>query len=154
MSASAMRETTISEKGAERRIGRSIGAVLAGMIASIVLSLGTDVLLHMVRVFPPWGASMVGYDGALLLATFYRTIYGVVGSYIAARLAPNRPMLHAIVLGTLGFTVSIFGAVATWNGGPAFGPHWYPVVLVVLALPTAWVGGRVRLAQVGQRSAL
>jgi hypothetical protein len=154
MSASAMRETTISEKGAERRIGRSIGAVLAGMIASIVLSLGTDVLLHMVRVFPPWGASMVGYDGALLLATFYRTIYGVVGSYIAARLAPNRPMLHAIVLGTLGFTVSIFGAVATWNGDPAFGPHWYPVVLVVLALPTAWVGGRVRLAQVGQRSAL
>jgi len=119
------------------RIGRSIGAVLAGMIAGIVLSLGTDLVLHAARVFPPWGASMAGYDGALLVATIYRTIYGVAGSYIAAWLAPHRPMLHAMVLGILGFSVCILGAVATWNGGPAFGPHWYPVALVVLALPTA-----------------
>ena len=130
-----------------RRIGRSIGAVLAGMFTGIVLTLGTDLVLHAARVFPPWGASMAGYDGALLVATIYRTIYGVAGSYIAALLAPHRPMLHAMVLGILGFAVCILGAVATWNGGPAFGPHWYPVALVVLALPTAWVGGKLRLAQ-------
>jgi hypothetical protein len=56
-------------------------------------------------------------------------------------------MLHSMVLGALGFVVSILGAVATWHGGPAFGPHWYPVALVVLALPTAWVGARLYLAQ-------
>jgi hypothetical protein len=93
---------------------------------------------------------MTGYEAALLLATIYRTIYGVFGSYIAARLAPDRPMLHAMILGVLGFAVSILGAVATWNGGPAFGPHWYPVALVVLALPTAWVGGKIRLAQLSK----
>ena len=152
MSERAMGEGVISEEGPQRRIGRSIVAVLAGMIVGIVLSLGTDLVLHMAHVFPPLGASMTGYDGPLLLATIYRTLYGVLSSYIAARLAPHRPMLHAIVLGALGFAVSILGAVVTWNKGPAFGPHWYPVALVVLALPTAWLGGKLRLAQVGARA--
>jgi hypothetical protein len=152
MSERAMGEGVISEEGPQRRIGRSIVAVLAGMIVGIVLSLGTDLVLHMAHVFPPLGASMTGYDGPLLLATIYRTLYGVLSSYIAARLAPHRPMLHAIVLGALGFAVSILGAVVTWNKGPAFGPHWYPVALIVLALPTAWLGGKLRLAQVGARA--
>jgi hypothetical protein len=140
-------EERMTEIRTQPSIGRSIVAVLAGMIVGIVLSLGTDVVLHKAHVFPPWGASMAGYDGALLLAIIYRTIYGVVGSYIAARLAPSRPMLHAMVLGLLGFAVSILGAVATWNQGPAFGPHWYPVALVVLALPTAWAGGKLHAMQ-------
>jgi hypothetical protein len=147
-----MSEGLLRDTPPPRRIGRSIGAVLAGMITGIVLTLGTDLVLHAARVFPPWGASMVGYDGALLVATIYRTIYGVAGSYIAAWLAPHRPMLHAMVLGILGFAVCILGAVATWNGGPAFGPHWYPVALVVLALPTAWVGGKLRLMQLHGRA--
>jgi hypothetical protein len=151
MSEHAVGKGASAERGSPRRIGRSIGAVLAGMVVGIVLSLGTDVVLHKAHVFPPWGASMAGYDGALLFATIYRTIYGVVGSYIAARLAPRRPMLHAMVLGTLGFVVSILGAVMTWNRGPAFGPHWYPVALVVLALPTAWAGGKLRLIQLTPR---
>lgn len=129
------------------RVLRSIVAVLAGMIVGIALTLGTDELLHLTHVFPPWGASMVGFDGLLLLATVYRTIYGIAASYITARLAPGRPMLHAMVGGTLGLLASIVGAVATWNKGPAFGPHWYPLALVVLALPTAWAGGKLRLVQ-------
>ena len=137
----------MSETHPPRRIGRSIGAVLTGMLAGIVLSIGTDIVLHAIGVFPPWGQSMVGFEGSLLLATVYRTVYGVAGSYIAARLAPNRPMTHALVLGALGLAVSIVGAVVTWNKGPAFGPHWYPVALVVLAMPTAWAGGKLRVMQ-------
>ena len=109
----------------------------------IVSTLGTDVVLHAVGVFPPWGASMVGFDGPLLLATVYRTVYGVLGSYIIARLAPDRPMQHALVGGFLGLAVSIVGAAVTWNKGPAFGPHWYPLALIVLAMPQAWAGGRL-----------
>ncbi len=152
MSEQAMVEAAISEKGPGRRLGRSIVAVLAGMIVGIILSLGKDLLLHNIHVFPPWGASMTGYDAALLLATIYRTIYGVLGSYIAARLAPNRSMLHAMILGFVGLAVTLLGAAVTWNGGPAFGPHWYPVALVVLALPAAWAGGKLRLAQVSATS--
>jgi hypothetical protein len=133
-------EAVMSETPSPRRIGRSIGAVLAGMFAGIILTLGTDELLHLTHVFPPWGDSMVGYDGSLLLATAYRTIYSVAASYMTARLAPNRPMLHALVGGVLGLIASSVGAAATWNKGPAFGPHWYPLSLVVLALPSAWAG--------------
>ena len=132
------------------RILKSIGAVLAGILVGAVLSLGTDVVLHAARVFPPW--DQPASDALLLLATAYRTIYSVAGSYITARLAPNRPMLHALVLGALGLAVSIVGAAVTWNKGPAFGPHWYPVVLVVLAMPQCWVGGKLYEMQLRARA--
>jgi hypothetical protein len=34
---------------------RSVAAVLAGLLAIIVLSLGTDVVLHALSIYPPWG---------------------------------------------------------------------------------------------------
>ncbi len=142
----------MTETQGPRRIGRSIGAVLAGMFAGIILSLGTDVVLHAIGVFPPWGQSMVGFDGPLLLATAYRTIYGIAGSYIIARLAPDRPMMHALVGGFVGLIVSILGAAVTWNKGPAFGPHWYPLALIVLAMPTAWAGGKLHVMQLRARA--
>jgi hypothetical protein len=133
----------MSDTNPPRRIGRSVLAVLAGIVAGIAITLGTDEILHIIGVFPPWGASMVGFDGALLLATAYRTVYGVLASYIIARLAPDRPMMHALLGGFLGLVVSIAGAAATWNKGPAFGPHWYPLALIVLAMPQAWIGGKL-----------
>jgi hypothetical protein len=143
----------MTETQTPRRIGRSILALLAGMVVGVALTLTTDEFLHKIGVFPPWGASMVGFEGALLLATIYRTVYGVLSSYITARLAPNRPMGHALVGGAIGLAVSILGAALTWNKGPAFGPHWYPLALVVLALPTAWVGGMMRMKQLGPGAA-
>jgi len=134
----------------DNNIGKSTGAVLAGILVGAVLSLGTDVVLHATRVFPPWGQP--ASDALLLLATAYRTVYSVAGSYITARLAPNRPMLHALVLGVLGLAVSIAGTVVTWNKGPAFGPHWYPVALVVLAVPQCWAGGKLYEMQLRARS--
>jgi hypothetical protein len=143
----------MTEAQPPRRVGRSVLAILVGMAVAIALTLATDELLHRIGVFPPWGASMVGFDGALLLATIYRTVYGVLSSYITARLAPSRPMVHALVGGGIGLAVSILGAAVMWNKGPAFGPHWYPVALVVLALPTAWVGGMLRMKQLGPGAA-
>ena len=128
---------------------KGIGAVLAGVIAVVVLSLGTDMVLHATGVFPPWGQPMS--DALFLLATVYRTIYCIAGSYIAARLAPNRPMAHALVLGVMGFIISTAGAVATWNRGPELGPHWYPVALIVTAIPCAWLGGKLRVMQLPAR---
>ena len=127
----------------------SIGAVVAGFVAVFVLSLGTDVVMHIAGVFPQLGQPMS--DALFVLATLYRTVYCIAGSYIAARLAPNRPMEHALVLGVLGLIVSITGAVVTWNNGPAFGPHWYPLALIVTAIPCAWVGGRLRIMQLHTR---
>ena len=131
----------------DKNILKSIAALLAGFVVVVVLSLGTDVVLHALQVYPPWGASMVGFEGTLLLAAIYRTIFGVIGSYITARLAPDRPMGHALVGGIIGLVLSIAGAAVTWNKGPAFGPHWYPLALIVLALPQAWLGGKIRVMQ-------
>ena len=131
----------MSKTNSPRRVGRSIGAVLAGIVAGVVLTLGTDGILHATGVFPPWGQPLG--DVPLLLATAYRTVYGILGSYITARLAPDRPMTHALAGGLVGLVVSIVGTVVTWNKGPAFGPHWYPLALIVLAMPSAWAGGKL-----------
>lgn len=121
-----------------RRLWRSTGAVLLGLIAVIVLSLGTDQLLHVLDVYPPWGQPMFE-PGLLLLALAYRCVYGVAGSYVAAGLAPRNPMRHALALGVVGLALSTAGAIATipMNLGPA----WYPLALVLTALPCAWLGG-------------
>ena len=135
------------------RLGfRRFGAVIAGLLAVIVLSIGTDAVMHAVGVFPPIGQPMTDAHLSLLLATFYRSVYGVAGSYLAARLAPDRPMQHAMAVGIVGLALSIAGVVATWNAGPEFGPRWYPLALVATALPCAWAGGKLRAMQVRARA--
>lgn len=125
-----------------RRLGRSILAVLAGMAFGIAITLITDFVLRKLNVFPPLGVR--ASSNALLIATAYRTLYGVMASYLTAYLAPYRPIAHAMIGGAFGFAASLAGAVATWNAGPAFGPHWYPVALIILALPQSWLGGWLR----------
>lgn len=135
-----------------RRWGRSIGALAAGFVTVVILSLGTDIGLHALKIFPPLGQTMSGQ--LFLLATIYRVGYGIVGSYITARLAPDRPMGHAMAGGFVGLVLSIVGAAVTWKR-TELGPHWYPLALVVTALPCAWVGGRIRQWEVfrqGSRS--
>lgn len=138
----------MGEQAQKRRLGRSIGAILAGFIVVVVITLATDEALHLTGVFPPWGQPVP--DEPLMLATAYRTIFGILGSYITARLSPYRPMLHAMVGGAIGMALATAGAAATWNAGPAFGAHWYPVALVLTALPTAWAGGRLRESQMAK----
>ena len=124
---------------------RSVGAVLAGILMGAIPSVLTDQLMTAVGILP--GLGQPPGSTPLLIATVYRTVYGVAGSYVTAWLAPNRPMRHALVLGGLGFLVSVAGAAATWNHQPSLGPHWYPIALALLAIPTAWVGGKLRVMQ-------
>ena len=136
----------MSEPAPPRRIGRSILALLVGMIVAVGLTLAADFLFHRIGVFPELGQR--ASDPAFLLATAYRIVFSVLGSYITARLAPSRPMRLALIGGAIGLVVSIAGAVATWNHQPPLGPHWYPLALVVTALPCAWLGGKLRLLQI------
>jgi hypothetical protein len=124
-----------------RRVLRRIGAVLAGFFATFILSVATDFALHATGVFPPWGQPMS--NALFALATAYRTIYTVAAGYITARLAPDRPMAHVWALGIIGLVAALAGTMATWNAGPEFGPKWYPLALVVLALPSVWTGGKL-----------
>ena len=140
-----MTDTTVTnEARPRRRTVRSIVAVVVGFIAVAILSIATDAVLHAAGVFPPLGQP--ASDASLLLATVYRTVYTVVGGYLTAWLAPDRPMRHVWILAFIGCAAALAGAIATWNAGPAFGPHWYPVALVVLAIPSVWAGGMIHRA--------
>jgi len=141
LSVSALNRVVHETHSSGRRILRGIGAVLAGFFATFILSVGTDLLLHAVGVYPPWGQPMS--NALFVLATAYRAIYTVAGGYITARLASNKPMGHVLTLGVIGLLAAVAGTVATWNKGPEFGPKWYPLALVVLAIPCVWLGGKL-----------
>ncbi|MBI3476077.1 MAG: hypothetical protein HY010_10120 [Acidobacteria bacterium] len=117
---------------------RSTGAVVLGAVVPIALALGTDQLLRVLHIFPKL-ADPMPQSGLNLLALTYRTLYGVLGAYLTARVAPRNPMRHALILGTLGFIVNVVGVVVTLP--LHLGPAWYPIGLAVTALPTAWLGG-------------
>jgi hypothetical protein len=119
---------------------RRLGALLAGLLATVLLSLATDVLLRATGVYPPADAPPMS-DALFMLALLYRSAYGALGSVIAARLAPDRPMAHALALGFVGLAACLAGAVVTRNASD-MGPRWYPIALVALALPCAWLGGK------------
>jgi hypothetical protein len=79
-----------SEKHTQHHTLRSIGALLSGFLVGAILSLGTDVVLHATGIYPPWFQNMS--TPLWMLATAYRIVYSVLGCYIGARLAPDRPM--------------------------------------------------------------
>jgi len=136
------------EETLPRRWGRSAVALVTGLLVGVILSLGTDQILHVLKIYPPWGQTMS--DELFMLATAYRVVYTILGSYIAARLAPYRPMWHAMVLGVVGLVVSIAGAAATWNTNPPVGPHWYALLIAAISIPCAWLGGWIRERQLNQ----
>ena len=90
---------------------RSIVAIIVGFLAVVVLSLGTDQVLHMLKVYPPWGDPMPR-PGLNALALSYRIVFTIFGT---------------------------LGAVATIP--MHLGPAWYPIALAATALPCAWIGG-------------
>lgn len=117
---------------------RTAFAVVAGFVTTAVLSTATDALMHAVRIFPPQGERMS--DTLFVVATLYRVIFTVLGGYVTAALAPGRALIPVVVLGAIGELAATAGTIATWNAGPEFGPHWYPIALIVTAMPCVLAG--------------
>ena len=118
---------------------KSIWAVVAGVLFIIVVTTLVDVALHAAGVYPAWDKPID--DSLALLATSYRVVISVIGAWLTARLAPAKPMKHAMILGYVGVVLGLIGLAATWNAG--LGPRWYPIALVVLAIPQCWAGGKI-----------
>jgi hypothetical protein len=119
------------------RLLRSAGAVLVGLVSIFAITTAVDVLLHVTHVFPPMGQSMS--DALFALAFAYRAAIGVAGSYLTARLAPGRPLFHALTLGGIGLILSTVGAIAMWDPQHT----WYPLAVAASAVPCAWLGARM-----------
>jgi len=118
---------------------KSILAVVAGVIFILVVTTIVDIVLHVAGVFPPMNQPID--DRLAVLATVYRIVISVAGAWLTARLAPRKPLKHAMILGYVGVVLGLIGVVATWNLG--LGPRWYPIALAVLAIPQCWVGGKI-----------
>jgi hypothetical protein len=127
---------------------QSIWAILAGVLFIIIVTTLVDIALHVAGVFPPMNQPI--NDALSLLATSYRIVISVGGAWLTARLAPNKPMKHAMILGYVGVALGLVGVVATWNLG--LGPRWYPISLVVLAIPQCWAGGKLYEMQSANRA--
>ena len=133
-----------------RRVLQRIGAVIAGLLVVVILDLSIDVVMHATGIYPPWFQPM--RTSLWLLAITYRAFDGIAGGYVVARLAPDRPVQHVLVLGVIGLVLSTAGVVGTWNKGPEFGPKWYPLTLVAIALPCALLGGLLRVRRLRRRN--
>ncbi len=120
---------------------KGIGAVLAGMIFIVVSHTLTDFVLESLGIFTQPGEGF-HTTWMVVTATIYRSIYTVAGGYITALLAPSPKMRYVVILGIIGVVAGTLGAIATIPMKIA--PIWYPIALVVLALPCVWLGGKLR----------
>ncbi len=118
---------------------RSVWAVVAGILLIIVGTTLVDIVLHLAGIYAPMGQPMT--EAQALLATAYRLVIGIGGAWLTARLAPTNPMKHAMALGYIGSGLALVGLAATWKLD--LSPKWYPIALVVLAIPQCWAGGRL-----------
>jgi len=126
---------------------RSLWAVVAGILVIMVVTTIVDIVLHATGVFPPMTRPID--DALAALATSYRIVISIGGAWLTARLAPEKPMKHAMILGVVGVVLGLVGVVLTWNLG--LGPRWYPIALVVLAIPQCWAGARIYEMQQARR---
>jgi len=117
---------------------RSVGAVAAGLVSIFAVTTAADAVMHATGIYPPVGAPAMGH-GLFALAFAYRFVIDVAGCALTARLAPRRPMRHAMVLGAIGVVLSIAGGIAMWDPSRA----WYPIALAASSFPCAWLGGRL-----------
>jgi hypothetical protein len=121
----------------KKNLVKSIRAILAGFIFVVVVSVATDIVLTKTGLMKqPFHLNPAGFISFVVL---YRCLYGIAGSFLTARLAPNKPMPHAMIGGTIGFILAISGAIVMWDTPP----HWYPVALIITTLPCAWLGGKI-----------
>ena len=132
---------------------RSVLAIVVGFVLIGALSVGTDYLLiaAMPGAFDAAGRTTDARLLALILA--YVGAYATFGCYVAARLAPSRPMRHALGLGVLGLAMNVAVSMATWGAHP----RWFVVAGLATTMLWAWLGGRLRereLARPGVRPAL
>ena len=118
---------------------RSSFAIIAGFVTIFVLAIVTDIVLEKARAMRmetfSYNALWIFY-----LVVMCRLFYSVIGGYITAWLAPDKPVLHTTILGILTLIVTFLGTMATWHSVS----HSFLIILIILPLPCTWIGGKIR----------
>jgi len=132
-----------------QQLARSAEAVFWGMTTMVILWFATNSLLNLFGAFSALDAASDPELHWFML--LYHSSYVAVGAGVAARLAPQQPIGHGVLVGVITFGLSLSGAVDTIVRDPA--PAWYQIGLVVAAMPCGWLGGAayVRFQRVVER---
>lgn len=121
-----------------KKILKSTGAIIIGLIAGASLSILSDYimaaagLMNMER-FKDTPSHIV------LIVILYRFLFNTAGCYLTAKLSPFKPMLHALAVGVIGLLLSLIGMVFMWEQATPF----YNIAIMLISLPTAWIGGKL-----------
>lgn len=125
-----------------KSIIKSIGAILAGFALGAILSVGTDFIFDKLGVMSMENFKQTSI-GVICIVIIYRFAYNVAGCYLTAKLAPNNPMKHCIIIGILGTIFSLLGSLAMWDKAIPF----YNIAIILISLPSAWLGGKLYLSK-------
>jgi hypothetical protein len=130
--------TPLDDHGGSRimKLLRSIGALAAGLVTLAALCVLTDKLLVAAHLFPSPDEHRPYTLALLAIVAAYCTVYTLLGGYLTARLAPTRPVAHAVVLGMLGMALSTLGTMHSWQ----IGNGWNAITLVAEGIPCCWIG--------------
>lgn len=119
---------------------KSVAAIIVGFLTVAVLSVLTDFILEQTGIFPSYTSQISAGSSVwvLALALIYRSIYAVLGGFVAAKLSP-KPMRDVKILAVLGTIGGIAGVIGGWS----YGNQWYPIALAATAYPLVWYGGKL-----------
>ena len=121
-----------------KNIFKSIGACVAGIFSGIILTILTDLILEKTGVFPPQTEGLFVW-WMLLIALIYRGIYLAFAGYVTAKLAPDKPKKHVMIIGIIAVVVTILGSIANWQSSG----QWYPIALIIITYPCTILGGKL-----------
>ena len=118
-------------------MGRSVLAVIAGLVATVVLSTACDAV--MMAAVP--GAFEHGPSPAMMaFGVCYTLLAATAGGFIAALIARRAELMHALVLGTLGAISTLVIIIAA----PATQRTVAMLVSGMLVIPATVLGGWMR----------
>lgn len=118
---------------------RSILAVVAGFVVIGILAYGTGALASGMWPGAHDAEGMPSTDAARIVQLLYVGVFATFGCWLAGRLAPNRPMAHALAVGVLGLILNVASGIAVSDRHPG----WYLVAGVLTTMLWAWLGGRI-----------
>lgn len=114
-------------------------AVLAGIGVFTLGLFGIDsVGTAIVGAEPEWINRSTTTQG---MWAFGNAISMIAGGYVAAWLAPGARVAHAVIVGTIQTGLTLAAFLTLRNTAT---PTWLWVVGMVLTVPSAWLGSRLR----------
>ncbi len=107
----------------------TFGSVLTGRLLISTLGVGSGT--------PPDAAFIGASLGTRLVIT-------VLAGFLTALAAPRAPRVHAGVLAAILVFFSLASLAGLSSSGEAYGPTWYPVVMLVMGPVGVLAGGALR----------